>query len=56
MEQIPTEVVELILASAKLNFQDVVNFGLTCVQFRDIVFNSSYIWKQKYKAQYVKLI
>ncbi|XP_018329451.1 F-box only protein 21 [Agrilus planipennis] len=48
MEELPTEVVELILAQNKLNIEDILNFRVTCLRFKDVVDSSSFLWRKKY--------
>lgn len=53
MECLPVEILELILADPKLNFEDVLNVSATCHYLRDVVQNSSFIWKKKFEVKYV---
>mgnify|MGYP005985788709 FL=1 len=52
MDQIPVELIEKILSHENITIQDVCNFSASCKFFRQLVLNSSAIWKQKFRHKY----
>ncbi|KAF5299790.1 hypothetical protein FQR65_LT19456 [Abscondita terminalis] len=52
IDQLPPEIVELIISNAKLTIEDVSNCSQTCTTLHEIVLNSSFIWKHKYKQKW----
>ncbi|KAK6638305.1 hypothetical protein RUM44_008734 [Polyplax serrata] len=48
MENLPNEIVEVILKSPALTMKDVVTFGSTCCKYRDLVNLTYGLWKTKY--------
>uniref|UniRef100_A0A1Y1KNL3 Protein SirB1 N-terminal domain-containing protein n=1 Tax=Photinus pyralis TaxID=7054 RepID=A0A1Y1KNL3_PHOPY len=56
MEQLPTELIELILASGRLTIQDVLNFSTTCSNYRNVVCNSNFVWKHKFMQKWPQFL
>ncbi|KAK4876142.1 hypothetical protein RN001_012564 [Aquatica leii] len=52
MEQLPPEILELIISNHKLTIEDVFNCSKTCTTLHEIILNSSFIWKHKYKQNW----
>ncbi|KAF5272115.1 hypothetical protein FQA39_LY01198 [Lamprigera yunnana] len=52
MDQLPPEIIELILSASCLRVEDIVSCSKICSRFRRIIFSSSYIWKCKFRDKW----
>ncbi|KAI4462321.1 hypothetical protein MML48_5g00018399 [Holotrichia oblita] len=48
MDDLPVEVIEIILSNNSLTINDVLNFGATCSRLRNIINVSNVTWRKKF--------
>lgn len=52
MENLPSEIIEIILINPDLSVQDLINFSLTCKYFRELIITQERMWKIIYRQNW----